>query len=118
MDVLHVTAPLVGGLALEATRWFRLRERLNTAKYQRLLKSWLYWVVTIAMVAFGALVAFYWAVSKEEIPTPFELLIAGAAAPSLLTNAVSTFLSKESTTLGQDDARNEVTFRDLFVAGT
>ena len=72
------------------------------------------------MVAFGALVAIYWAVSKEDVPTPFELLVAGAAAPSLLANAVSTFLSRESTTLGRDDAQSAdgaVTLRDIFVAG-
>lgn len=117
MDLLHITAPFVGGLALEASRWFQLRERLSSEKYRSMLKSPLYWAVTLAMIAFGAMVAIYWGVSKDEIPTSFELLVAGAAAPSLLSNGISALLSKETTRLGSDDAepKNRVRFRDLFI---
>ena len=119
MDVLHVIAPLVGGAALEATRWYQLRERLSLVKYQTMLKSSLYWGVTVAMIGFGTLVAIIWAVSKDPVPTPFELLVVGAAAPSLLGNAVTTFLSKESTSLGSDHehSMSRLEFKDLFVAG-
>lgn len=117
LNLWQITAPFVGGVVLELIHWHELRERTGQAKYQKLIRSVSYWLITAAMVAGGALVALYWAVSKDEAPSPFELLIAGAAAPSLVKNAIASLLAKEKTELGEED-KQKVTPRTYFVPGS
>ncbi|MDF1605031.1 hypothetical protein [Nocardioides sp. YIM 152315] len=123
MDVWQWTAPLVGGAILEVVHWHQLRESLDEPKYAGLLRSGKYWAVTVAMVLAGGVLGWFWAQSKDEAPSPFELLVAGAAAPSLLKAGISSFLSgKGETRLGDDAAAAEageprVSLRSYFLPG-
>lgn len=117
MDAWHFAAPFVGGVALEAVYWYELREKLTATKYRKMLRSLSYWLPTVAMILAGAAVALFWAASKSKDPTSFELLVAGAAAPSLLKNAVTALLAREKTKLGGDEADDSVKVRDYFVPG-
>lgn len=117
LTLWQITAPFVGGVILELLHWYELRERTHLVKYKELLRSVPYWAITAAMVVGGALVALYWAVSKDDAPSPFELLIAGAAAPSLVKNAISSFLAKETTELGEGDDQ-KVSARTYFLPGS
>ncbi len=67
-----------GGIANEILHWWGLRENPNLPTYAR---SALYWVVTIAMVVLGGLIAWLQIAEKAEPYLAFQL---GLAAPMLL----------------------------------
>ena len=98
MRTVDYVAPFVGAISLESVHWYQLREHLHLAKYQRLLRSKAYWLITLAMVLLGgagSLILF------EDRLRPGELFVAGAAFPTLLKKLVAGF-SKERVTLGDD----------------
>jgi hypothetical protein len=103
MSALELAAPFVGAIALEVFHWYGLRERLDTARYRRLLRSRVYWIFTVLAVVVGgagALIYFGGRLSGGE------LLVAGAAFPTLLKKLVGVFV-KERTTLGDAEDRRE-----------
>src|SRR3954463_3268083 len=108
--LLAYAAPFMGAIALEVVHWYELRERLNVSKYRKLVRSWSYWIPTLVMAIVGGGIVLVWAQSRSPYPGALELLIAGAAAPSLIKKLVEGFLSKQETVLGEEDER--VSLRD------
>ncbi len=75
---------LLGGTAAEVLGLFRLR-RAGVPQY---LRSFFYWIVTVAMIALGGAVA--WLYIKSEIDlTPLLAVNVGAAAPLILGQLVA-----------------------------
>ena len=79
---------LVGGVAAEALKWYRIREDL----YQGIpdyAKSWLYWIVTLVMILLGGLLVFvYQRIEGIELNLLLALNI-GASAPLLVGTLTS-----------------------------
>ena len=113
MDAIDYAAPFIGSLVLETIYWYHLRERLQAAKYRRMLKSVAYWVTTVLMVVVGGISTLILADGK--LPAP-SLLVLGAAFPSLFKQLVSAALSRDPTKLGDSDtARDDDGLRDYFL---
>jgi hypothetical protein len=108
---LTVIAPFLGAAALEVVWWFGVREKLSQAKYQRLMRSTGYWVITALMVVlsgFGALI----------LAAPLgaaKLLVVGAAFPGLLKQGIGVAqLAGTSIKLGTDDQESISPWREYF----
>jgi len=99
MSVLNYIAPFVGAALLEVVQWYRLREKLDNERYRRLLRSPGYWVITVLTGVLGAIAALIYFATRSEL-SPAELLVAGAAFPTLFKKLVAAFVDKEVTTLG------------------
>lgn len=113
MDILLVSAPFIGAIAQEVFHWYHLRERLESPKYKRLLRSRVYWVFTAAAVLFGGLGAYIYFGTRLA---PGEMLVAGAAFPVLLKKLVAGLTAKEETKLG-DEEKKDHPVRDYFSVG-
>ena len=74
---------LLGGVAAEVLKWYRIREELHKG-VPDYAKSKLYWIVTVAMILFGGLLVFVYQ-SMEGIKLNFLLALnIGASAPLLV----------------------------------
>lgn len=78
---------LFGAVAFEVVHWYHLREKLSQTKVRTMLRSPSYWTITILMAVISAVGA----VLLGENLTRGQLVVAGAAFPSLFTKAVAAF---------------------------
>ena len=79
---------LVGGVAAEALKWYRIREELYRG-VPDYAKSWLYWVVTLVMILLGGLLVFvYQRIEGVELNLLLALNI-GASAPLVIGTLTS-----------------------------
>lgn len=93
-------APLLGAVVFELLHWYQLREKLNVAKYRRLLRSTGYWVITVLFtVGASALVTVF--LDGRSAP---ELVAAGAALPTMIKKIIGTATARQETKLGPEDA--------------
>lgn len=100
MGWLDYAAPFLGAITLEIVHWYGLRGKLALAKYQRLLKSTGYWVITAAMTVVGGLGSLILADGKLDAG---RLLVLGAAFPTLFKELVRTAQAAGGPKLGEDD---------------
>lgn len=113
MSSLHYLSPFLGAVLFEAVHWFRIREKLDLPKYRKLLRSPAYWVITAVAVLLGGLGAL---VYFGDRLSPGELLVAGAAFPTLLKKLVAAFTDKQATVLGDERADDGSPVADYFAA--
>lgn len=103
-------APLVGSILQEILYWYRVRERTESKKYQAMMRSRSYWVITALTVAFGSVATFLYFGDRLSVA---EMLVAGAAFPGLLKKLVGAFADRSVTTLGNQRTRTSPS--DYFV---
>ncbi len=80
---MEIAAGVAGGIAAELLKWYRIREELHDGvpDYAR---TWLYWLVTVAMAFLGGLLVFLYQ-STEGIELNLVLAFnIGASAPLLV----------------------------------
>jgi hypothetical protein len=75
---------VIGGALAELLKWYQLRESSNFPAYAR---SWIYWLITILMVAAGGLLA---VVQGVEGSKPLLALNIGISAPLILKGLATT----------------------------
>jgi hypothetical protein len=81
-----------GAVIQEVGHWYELRKNLALKRYQQLIHSSAYWVITFAMtVCSGAGTAIWW---YGETHTPKDYLVMGVAFPIIFKKAVSVFARK------------------------
>lgn len=108
--MLVYLAPFVGAVALEVFHWYQLREKLDSAHYKRLLRSKSYWIITVLTVLVGGTVVLIYFQGRL---TAAELLVAGAAIPTLFKKLVATFTATQQTKLGPKD-EDKAKWSDYF----
>jgi hypothetical protein len=96
---MNYLAPFIGAALLEVVHWYRLREKLDDDQYTKLLRSRGYWIITVLNGLLGAVGALIYYQVRPQL-TAAELLVAGAAFPTLFTRLAATLVDKEATTLG------------------
>lgn len=96
LELVTPAAPFLGAIALEVFYWFQLRRKLLPAKSKAILRTPFYWIVTILAVLFGGIVA----VLLFPTANAGQLLLAGAALPTLLKKLVGGFAKKNGPNLG------------------
>ena len=79
---------IAGGVAAEALRWFRIRDELHKG-VPDWARSWLYWVVTVVMIAFGGVLVGAYENSADVRLNELLALNIGASAPLILRSSVS-----------------------------
>jgi hypothetical protein len=99
---LHALAfAAIGSLLQELAHWSHLRRSLKASRYYRLLKSRMYWSVTVLLVIGSAVGTLAW--YFEDPQTARAYLLTGAAFPLILKKAISALTSRK-TMLGNDEA--------------
>lgn len=76
---------LFGGMAVEALKWYKLRESVNFPKYR---KSLFYWAITIVFIVIGGVLA--WAYSIVGSINALLAINVGASAPLIITGFAKT----------------------------
>lgn len=103
-------APFLGAIVFELFHWYQLREKLDGRKYQKLLRSKGYWVITVLFtLGASAVVAIYF---EGRLTTP-ELVAAGAALPTTLKKLIATATARQETKLGPED-EDKAKWSDYF----
>ena len=101
MNSDFTAAFLVGSLGAfiqELSHWYSLRSNLEEQKYQKLLKSPLYWIITISMILISGIGVWIWC---ENIVQSFRhYVVLGAAFPLMFKKAISTIENSTSVNLG------------------
>ncbi len=77
----------VGGCAVEALEWFRIRKELYKG-VPDWSKNFLYWVVTLVMAGLGGLLVFIYQASGVEV-SPIVAFNIGASAPLILQSLIA-----------------------------
>lgn len=78
---------VAGGVVAEAVQWFGLRFTLHKG-LPPWSRSWLYWAVTLVMVAVGGGLAYVYAISGTKL-SPLLALNVGASAPLILGKLIN-----------------------------
>jgi hypothetical protein len=100
---------LLGGLSLELFQPYIAKGRLSKAKYDKLLKSAVYWRCTIGLMVGSGLVA--WAFNADmDNPGIAHVFSTGIAARSIIRQLLTAKNVKSQTMLGD----GEITQRDVF----
>ena len=109
-EILTPAAPFIGAVALEVFYWFQLHRKLLPAKMKAVLRSPFYWIITVLAVLFGGFCAVLLYPEADAV----QLLVAGAAMPTLLKKLVGGFVTNGGPTLGDDGAARPTPARDYF----
>jgi len=81
-----------GAVIQEIGHWYELRNNLALKRYQQLIHSPGYWLITFAMtICSGAGTAIWW---YGETHSPKDYLVMGVAFPIIFKKAVSVFAKK------------------------
>jgi hypothetical protein len=81
-------AALFGAAFQELIYWYDLRDRLTTRKYQLLLTSPTYWIISMLMMFGSAAGCILWKWPDLSHYTPFDWVIFGAAFPLIFKGVV------------------------------
>ena len=104
----------LGALFQEVLHWYTVREKLDSAKYKKLISSMGYWVVTALMIGLTPPVIYALINGNSETPLA-QILIMGAGAPLIVKKAVEIYLSKmDRVTLGAADTEPKAKLSDYF----
>ena len=88
----------IGAICYELVHWYKLRTKLSHKKYDHLIKSRGYWVITILTIIISGVGAFY-LLSDEQTSMRTQFLI-GATFPSIFINLTSS-INRKRTKLGK-----------------
>jgi len=83
-----IVAAAFGAFAFEVVQWYDLRAKLSAKKYQKLIRSKGYWIITVLMMIVGSGGAAILFLDRLAAP---EMMVAGAAFPTLFKKLVSAF---------------------------
>lgn len=102
-----------GAAAFEALKLWELQGKLEARKFRRLMWSFVFWGPFLMMVLASGF--FAWAYWAGKTATPWDLVIAGIAARSLIRESIATAFAhaKPEETLGQP-TESDVSLRDVF----
>src|SRR3954463_13291434 len=96
----------------ECLKVYDLRHKIANKKYQRLIRSRLFWTAVIGMLAASGF--FAWGVyAGRPDASAAQLAIAGIAARSLIRDGLSAITAKQPVKLGGGDEQ-AISTRDLF----
>ena len=81
---------MLGGLAIEILKWYKLRE---SSEFPHYVNNISYWLITMVMITLGGVIAcLYGTVNRD----PISVVQLGASTPALLGVFMSKTSSKES----------------------
>jgi hypothetical protein len=100
MSALVDVAPpiLVGIILQEAIHWYKLAGALNRPATKELLRNPAYWIFFMTVCIFGTLFVYY--LTENGSYQPRDLILMGAAVPSMFREVVSGAKSRKLSKLG------------------
>ncbi len=93
MDYGFIGVATFGASVQEVVHWYNLRAVLHHKKYQRLLRSKSYWILTLTMALVSGVGS--WLMYGEEMTSTHGQFILGAAFPLLFKKAASVLENPE-----------------------
>lgn len=103
----------VGAAAAELLKVYELRGKLSSAKYRAALQSPLFWLVVCGMLSASGFIA--WAVNATTQLAPWQVVLSGIGARSLIRAPIQAGSANRRTKLGSS-AGSEADFllADMF----
>jgi hypothetical protein len=99
-----------GAAAFEILKLYEIKHKLASKQHARLLRSGLFWLVVVGMIAASGFVAWAFCAGQPNA-FPAKVALMGIAARSLARDGLAAISAKQSIKLG-DDGR--LSFRELF----
>ena len=85
----------LGASLQEIVHWYSLRGRLPAYDFGEELRSVLYWVITLLMLAGASAGTVVWYLDTSPSPPARDYLLMGAAFPTLFKKLVQAFLAQQ-----------------------
>jgi hypothetical protein len=102
----------MGGASVELLKLYEYRHTLSARKYMRLWRSPVYWAAILAMITVSGFTA--WAVNASSSGVnPWQLVLTGIAARTLIREVASAKVASSPTTLGEA-GEDDLSLSDLF----
>jgi hypothetical protein len=98
-QTINLGSALLGAGILEVIYWREIYQKLEAAKYRKLINSRSYWVLTVLFVLGSALGSIIW--NHGETSRPKDYFIVAAAFGPIVKSALKSFSPKR--TLGDND---------------
>ncbi|KAA3658015.1 MAG: hypothetical protein DWQ04_26395 [Chloroflexi bacterium] len=99
-----------GAAALELLKLYDYRGKLTKKKYNKLMKSFSFWVVVLGMLVASGFIAWAFHAGSQDLRI-WNVVMTGMAARSIVREAVSAQVVNASTKLGDQDS---ITAKDIF----
>ena len=93
-------AVAIGSIFQEVLHWYGLRTRLHLKSTQRLLRSPLYWLMTVLMMGLSIFGVFFWFDGQPGEQSLRDMFVFGAAFPMIFKSVVKSMTSREPVNLG------------------
>lgn len=110
---VHILAAFLGASLQEIVHWYERREKLSARRYQKDMRSPLYWLITLAMIGASALGAVLWFDSESRPPDPKTYVVVAAAFPMFVKRGIQGIARKTDTHLGGEVTKNSI-IKDYF----
>lgn len=101
-----------GAFTQEFIHWYELRGKLHLNKYKTMIKSPLYWIITICMILISGIGCYLLFETKIYNYKDLQFIL-GAAFPLIFKKMVSSISNNYETKLGDEKNYNQV-LKDYF----
>lgn len=94
-------ATVFGAILQELLHWYGLRTKLSQKRYQRILRSTGYWLVTLAVILLIPVAVLLWFADTLDALALRDFVLLGAAFPTLFKTIVARFSDPSDVKLGK-----------------
>lgn len=105
---------ICGAASLEMLKAYEYRAKLNLKKFQKLIRSPLFWSVVAGMLLASGFIAWAANVDRTEVRI-WEVVATGIAARSIIRDVFASKEASKPTKLGNDTAIDSINMKDIFL---
>lgn len=104
MDYRIILLACFGAFLQELIHWHGIRRKLEIKRYKKEMRSFGYWVLTVAMIIASGFGTYFWYEQAINLHS-FQYIVTGAAFPLLFKKIVQLFIDNKPQ-LGESDDNN------------
>ena len=86
-DLFFILTASFGAFCQEVAHWYDLRNKLESKRYDKLWRSWKYWLITLSMIMVSGLGT--WILYKGRLELPDVYFIIGAGFPLIFKKLIA-----------------------------
>jgi hypothetical protein len=103
----------LGAASLELFKLYEYRGKLHLKKFQKLVRSPLFWLVVFGMLCAAGFIAWAMNMNRDGVSV-WEVVVTGIAARSIVRELLAAKEAQSPIKLGEDST-DKVTVKDIFV---
>lgn len=109
----HVGIGAAGAGALELLKLYELRGKMNLVKYQKQMRSPVFWAIVVGMLLASGFIAWAFHEGATDV-SAWSVVITGVAARSVIHGALAARAANGAVTMGEKPVGDELSWRDAF----